>query len=373
MASLNLPVVQLGAGFIGQTHSQAMTRASHSRREPSVSADLWALADHDAILAANVAERFGWQKTTTDWTELLNDKARLFVNAGPNDVHIEPSIAAARAGIDVFCEKPLAGTAEEAHTLWKSVDGTGVNHRAAFLHRFIPALQFARRIIQEGDLGEIVHFRSQFLLNMVGPDGMLSWRFDRGIAGSGAVGDLGSHHIDVARYLVGEIKEVQAMSKTWVTDPTGQISDVNDDYFAAVASLENGATAVFEASRIAAAHSLTGRIEVDGTKGSLSFDMERLNEITTRSPQHGFQVRLVTQSSDPSAGFDVPVGIQGAHPVGWNDCFALQAYDVLALAAGAIKDSVAATFEDGYQVAEIVETIEKSAAMGERLPVVMRT
>jgi len=372
MPSHVIPTVQLGAGFIGQMHSLAMSRAAHSRRDVSVRPELMALADRDLELATEVADRYGWRRTTADWEEIVEPDGRLFVNAGPNDMHLAPTVAAAQAGLDVFCEKPLATTADEAHRLWQQVAATGVNHRCAFLHRFIPALQLARRIIRDGEIGTVLHFRSQFLLDMLG-DGPLTWRFDRGLAGAGAVGDLGSHHIDVARFLVGEVTHVQASSRTWSADPTGAITDVNDDYFACVASLDQGATAVFEASRIAAAHSLTGRIEVDGTKGSISFDMERLNEIVVRKPQLGTTMRLATQAGDPGAGFELPVGIQGAHPIGWSDCFALQAYDVLALASGAIAESPGATFEDGYRVAEIVESIERSAASGERQAVGFRS
>jgi predicted dehydrogenase len=373
MTKTPVRVGMLGAGFIGQMHSLAFRSAGYSRAEPAVRPELIALADHNEKLAAEVADRYDWPATTTDWRELLSHDLDLFVNAGPNDLHLEASVAAAQASIPVFCEKPLASTADEGHRLWKAVSSHGVMHRCAFMHRFIPALQLARQMVQAGELGEVRHFRSTFALNMLGPNGEISWRFDRDHAGAGAIGDLGSHHIDVARFIVGEVTRVSAMVKTWTTDPTHRIERINDDAFVAVAELDNGATAVFEASRANPAHNLTGRIEVDGTRRSISWNMERLNELVIRDPGQGPRVQLVTRPGHPLEGFWLPGGIQGSHPLGWNECFAHQAHDILGLASGKLQQSVAATFEDGYRVAEIVDTIEAAAESGTTLPVTFRS
>lgn len=373
MTKTPIRVGMLGAGFIGQMHSLACRNAGYSRREPAVGADLVVLADRDEKLAAEVANRYDWSATTTDWPELFDSDLGLFINAGPNDLHREASVAAAEAGIPVFCEKPLASTADEAYQLWKSVERHGVMHRCAFMHRFIPAIQLARQLVQAGELGEIRHFRSSFLLNMLGPGGEVSWRFDADRAGAGAVGDLGSHHIDVARFVVGEVLAVNAITTTWTTDPLGKISRINDDHFAALGVLENGATAVFEASRTAAAHNLSGRIEIDGTKRSLAWNLERLNELEIREPGRGPRVQPVTRPGHPLEGFWLPGGLQGSHPLGWNECFAHQAHDILALASGKLSESVAATFEDGYRVAEIVDAIQTSAKSGSRVEVPFRS
>jgi predicted dehydrogenase len=372
MAKTRVRVGMLGAGFIGQMHSLAFRNAGYARAEPAVAAELVRLADRDEKLAAEVADRYDWAATTTEWRELLTPDLGLFINAGPNDLHATASVAAAEAGIAVFCEKPLAATAEQAHQLWKAVDAHGVPHRCAFMHRFIPALQLARHMVRAGELGEVRHFRSTFALNMLGPGGELSWRFDRDTAGAGALGDLGSHHIDVARFVVGEVRQVSALTKSWTTDPAGKITHVNDDAFVALGLLEGGATAVFEASRTAPTHNLTGRIEIDGTHRSVAWTMERLNELIIREPGRGPRVQLATRPGDPIEGFWLPGGVQGSHPLGWNECFAQQAHDILALAAGKRTDSPAATFEDGYRVAEIVNTIETAAAAGATLPVTFR-
>jgi predicted dehydrogenase len=373
MAKTSVRVGMLGAGFIGQMHSLALRNASYSRAEPAVAAELLTLADQNQKLAAEVAERYDWAAVATDWRELFTTELDLFINAGPNHLHAQASVAAAEAGLAVFCEKPLAATAEEAYRLWKAVEGHRVMHRCAFMHRFIPAVQLARHMVQAGDLGDVRHFRSTFALNMFGPNGELSWRFDRDHAGAGALGDLGSHHIDLARFIVGEVRQVSALTQTWTTDPLGKITHVNDDAFAAIGLLEGGTTAVFEASRTDAAHNLTGRIEIDGTRRSLSWSMERLNELVIREPGRGPRIQPVTRPGHPLEGFWLPGGLQGSHPLGWNECFAHQAHDILALACGKRTDSPAATFADGYRVAEIVDTIAQAAATGATLPVKFRS
>ena len=172
---------------------------------------------------------------------------------------------------------------ESALDLLINIQKTDVKHMCAFIHRFIPSLQLAHKIIKSGEIGEVQHFRSQFLLDMREADGSLTWRFIKALAGGGASGDLGSHHIDVARFLVGEIEEVCATTRTWSEGN----KDINDDSFSAIAHIENGAIATIEASRITPGHALTGRIEIDGTKGTISFDMERLNELTITEKNKG--------------------------------------------------------------------------------------
>ena len=176
---------QLGAGFIGQMHSLAFGEVHRLRREPVVTAELVALTDRDRELAKTVAARYRWAEVVGDWRDIVaRPDIDLFLNSGPNDLHAEPCIAAARAGKHVFVEKPLARTGDEAWTLWQGVAATGVKHMCAFMHRFIPALRLARTMIADGELGEIRHYRSTFLLNMVDPEGPLSWRSRRGFFSS---------------------------------------------------------------------------------------------------------------------------------------------------------------------------------------------
>jgi predicted dehydrogenase len=353
----------LGAGFIGQMHSLSLGDVSRARREPIIHPSLIAIAERNETLAHMMVDRYGWREIVTDWRSLISrSDIDLFVNAGPNELHGEPSIAAAQSGKHVFCEKPLARSGEEAFSIFKDVETTGVKHMCAFMYRFVPALRLARQMIAAGDIGKVRHYRSTFLLNMLEPGAGLSWRFDRDNAGAGALGDLGSHYIDQARYLVGEVTEVTALSKTWTTDPAGKIKNVNDDWFGAVAFLENDATAVFEACRVDAPHALTGRIEIDGTEGSLRFEVERLNELEHRVPGQGPRTLMALRPGHPFNDFFLPVGLQGSHPVGWRDCFAFQIYEMVSAIVQQREISPeAATLRDGYRVAEIVDTIARSA------------
>jgi predicted dehydrogenase len=353
----------LGAGFIGQMHSLSLGDVGRARREPMIHPDLVAIAERDGAVARMMVERYVWREIVTDWHSLVTrSDIDLLVNAGPNKLHGEPSIAAAQNGKHVFCEKPLARSGEEAFSIFKAVEATGVKHMCAFMYRFVPALRLAKKMIAAGDIGEVRHYRSTFLLNMLEPGSGLSWRFDQDTAGAGALGDLGSHYIDQARYLVGEVTEVTALSKTWTTDPAGKIKNVNDDWFGAVALLENDATAVFEACRVDAPHALTGRIEIDGTEGSLRFEVERLNELEHRVPGQGPRTLMALRPNHPFSDFFLPVGLQGSHPVGWRDCFAFQIYEMVSAIVQQREISPeAATLRDGYRVAEIVDTIARSA------------
>jgi predicted dehydrogenase len=356
----------LGAGFIGQMHSLTFGALVRARLKPQVDARLVLLAETNRALAEEVQQRYGWEAVTSDWREAVAHSAvKVFVNSGPNDAHGEPNIEAARQGKHIFSEKPLGRTAREAYDMWQAAEAAGAKHMCAYIHRFIPALQLARSMIAAGEIGRVRHFRSDFLIDMQHPDGSLSWRYSKSAAGGGASGDLGSHHIDQARFLVGEVRRVGALTKSWSKDAKGRIVDVNDDWFVAGAELEGGVTAVFEASRVTEGHSLTGRIEVDGTLGTLRWDMERVSELHFTEPRKGTRLIKAVAPEHPYSGFWLPVGIQGAFAVGWRDCFYHQAHHMLAAVAGDTTiGPIGATFEDGYKVAEIVDTILHSAETG---------
>lgn len=356
-------VGQLGAGFIGKVHSLAYRNAAASQRPIGARVELRAIADARPELAEAAVSQYGWGDSAPDWRALVTDpEIELFDNAAPNTLHAEPCRLAAEQGKHILCEKPLAPTAAQAYETWQAVERTGVLHLCAFMYRFIPAIRHARDLIRAGQLGDIRHFRSSFLLSFaVDPTVPMSWRFDER-QGAGALGDLGSHHIDLARFLVAEIERVAATSKIFVPErPGGTVT--NDDSFSAIAELANGATASFEGSRVAGNHALTSRIEIDGTKGSLAFDLERLNELTvSERGRAGFRPFLVTQADHPYSDFWFPVGIQGQHPIGWADCFAHQAHCLLsAIASRSPLPDFAPTLREGYLVAEVVDTIKRAA------------
>src|SRR5262245_6977599 len=189
--SRKIGVGMLGYAFMGTAHSFAL-RAVGAVAQPAVPEPrLVAISGRDEAKLAAAAERLGWEETATDWQELIADeRVDLFDNAGPNNLHAEPTIAAAEAGKHVFCEKPLGVDAEQAHAIWSAAEAAGVVHMTAFNYRFFPALRLAREMIAAGELGEIHHFRSAFLdASAVDPDQRkTSWRFQREAAGSGALG-----------------------------------------------------------------------------------------------------------------------------------------------------------------------------------------
>jgi len=365
----------LGAGFIGQMHSLTFGSVGASKQEPRLSGKLLTLADTNLALAEEVQKRYGWERISADWHAAVDSPAvEIFINSGPNDAHAEPSIAAAALGKHLFSEKPLARTADEAFSIWRAAEASGVRHMCAYIHRFIPALQLARRMIAGGEIGRIRHFRSNFLIDMQHPDRSLSWRYSTSRAGGGATGDLGSHHIDQARFLVGEVRRVHAMLKTWSRDAAARITDVNDDWFVAGAELDNDVTAAFEASRVSEGHPLTGRIEVDGTLGTLRWEMSRVSELHLTERRKGQRTISVVAPEHPYSDFWLPVGIQGSFAIGWRDGFFHQARHMLAaVALGEAVGPIGATFEDGYRVAEIVDAIRRSAEKGSGEEVKFRT
>lgn len=364
-----LAVNMLGAGFIGSFHSFALRMQSLIKNPPGKPIVLKTLADLNDETRKSVQARFGWEKTIGDWQELVNDPAvDIFVNAGPNNLHAEPSVAALRNGKHVFCEKPLAEDSDKAFEMWKAASGSKLVHQAAFVYRFVPAVRHMREIVRSGAIGEVTHYRSNYLMNnYLQKDLPFSWRLDRKIAGSGTFGDLGAHHIDAARFIVGEIAEVGTLARIAVPEIDGRKVEV-DDGFVSIISFERGAIGTIEASRVAAGYQHTSRFQVDGTKGSLRFDVARLNELEIADNlTSGFRTIQVIQQNQPFADFWWEGGVQGSHPIGWVECFVHQMNHFLMAVLGEHAVApLAATFEDGYRTAEIGETMIRSWKSGKR-------
>src|SRR5215208_1124262 len=266
-------VGMLGYAFMGKAHSNAYKTLAYMTWPPPLLPQLIAIAGRNEEGVAEAARRYGFAGHATDWRAVVaDDRVALFDNAGPNNLHAEPTIAAAEAGKHVICEKPLGRDAGESYETWQRVAAAGVKHMCAFNYRFVPAVRLAREMIEAGELGEILHFRGAYLQEWGATDAAL-WRFDKAAAGSGALGDLAAHVVDLARYLVGEIEAVSALTATF--QPGREV----DDAVEAAVAFEGGAVGTIESSRFATGRKNALCWEINGAKGSIAFDLERLNEL----------------------------------------------------------------------------------------------
>jgi predicted dehydrogenase len=357
-------VGMLGYAFMGRAHAHAYRTLSYMMWPPPLVPELILISGRDEGKVADAAARYGFADSATDWRDVVADeRIGLFDNSGPNHLHAEPTVAAARAGKHVVCEKPLGRNADEAYETWQAVASAGVQHLCAFNYRFVPAVRLARELIASGEVGEIHHFRASYLQDW-GAAESDAWRFDQSLAGSGALGDLGAHVIDLARYLVGEIADVAGHLATFWPQRTV------DDAFEAAIRFADGAAGTLEASRFATGRKNALRWEVNGSRGSIAFDLERLNELEVceASPgrTQGFRRVLVTEADHPFIANWWPPG----HIIGWEHTFAHELHHLLGAIAG--EGSVTpdgADFRDGYRAAEVCDAIVASSDGGERVTV----
>jgi predicted dehydrogenase len=361
-------VGMLGYAFMGKAHSHALHSLPHMVYPPPAVPFLAAIAGRDASAVQEAAARYGYARAYTDWRELVADpQVELFDNGGPNDAHAEPSIAAAEAGKHVLCEKPLGRSAAEARTMLEAVRRAGVKHMVGFNYRFVPAIRYAYELIQSGALGTIYHFRARYLQDwLADPSAAFSWRLAEGTAGSGALGDLGSHAIDLARFLIGEPASVTAISRTFTAErPGGRVTV--DDAFEATVEFASGAIGTLEASRVALGRKNGLAIEVNGSEGSLSFDLQRLNELLVYTKASGgFSDVLVTEPTHPFMRNWWPTG----HIIGWEHTFVHELAHLFdAIANDAPVAPYGATFEDGYRAAVVCDAIAQSARERVSVPI----
>jgi predicted dehydrogenase len=370
-----LEVGVLGYRFMGKAHANAMARLPMFFPDaPQVVRHT--LVGRDQAALEEAAGRLGFATVATDWREAI-DEVDVFYNLGPNHVHPGPSIAALEADVPVLCEKPLAPTLAEAERMRDAAADSHALAGCAFNYRFVPAIQYAKRLVDAGELGEIRQVRGSYLQDwLVDPEAPWSWRNDEELAGSGALGDLGAHTIDLARFLVGdadgggEIERVSGHLRTFVDerpvpgDDTPETRPVTvDDAYSAQAAFEGGAAATFEASRVATGHKNDHSIAVHGTEGSLRFSLERLNELEVLTGDaRGYETVLVTDESDPYVDHWWPPG----HVVGWEHTFVHENYEFLS--AVAHGEEFHPSFEDGYRVQRVLDAIQASDETGEWVP-----
>jgi predicted dehydrogenase len=372
-------VGMLGYAFMGKAHSNAMKKLPYMIYPPAAVPRLAAIAGRNAAAVAEAAKRFGYQKTYTDWRAMIEDPdVQLLDNGGPNNLHAEPSILAAQLGKHVLCEKPLARSAAEAKAMWDAVEKAGVKHMTAFNYRFVPAVRMIRDLIDQGAFGRIYHWRAVYLQEWIMPHygTPMIWRLNRELAGSGALGDLGAHIIDLAHYLVGGVKSVSALTKTFIQqrdrDEGGAgVVDV-DDAFAAAVEFENGAIGTLESTRFAAGRKNHNVFEINAEKGSVRFNLERMNEAEVfwvdEQPQatQGFHNVLVSESHHPWWKHWWPQG----HIIGWEHTFV---HEINHLLEAIVHDQPVgphgATFEDGYRCAVVCDAIVESSQSGRRVDI----
>jgi predicted dehydrogenase len=373
-------VGMLGYAFMGRAHSNAYKKIPHMMYPPPAIPHLVAICGRDEEAVAEAARRYGYEGYYTDWRQMLEDDSiQLFDNGGPNNAHAEPCIVAAQAGKHVFCEKPLARTAEEAQQMLDAATKAGVKHMTAFNYRFVPAIRQARNLIESGALGQIYHFRAMYLQEWIMPHygEPLIWRVDKKLAGSGAIGDLGAHIVDLAHFLVGDIKTLSAMTRTFIderplSDGSGTGKVEVDDAFVATVEFENGAIGTLESSRFAGGRKNYEVLEINGEKGSIHFNLERLNELQVfwvgEEPREtqGFHNVLITEDYHPWLEHWWPQG----HIIGWEHTFV---HEITHLLDCIVNDKhvapYGATFEDGYRAAVVCDAIAESAAQKKQVDI----
>ncbi len=373
-------VGMLGYAFMGKAHSNAYKKIPYMMYPPPAVPVLAAICGRNEDAVAEAARRYGYAKYYTDWREMLkDDNVQLFDNGAPNNMHAEPSIAAAQAGKHVFCEKPLGRNPAESKAMWEAAEKAGVKHMTAFNYRFVPAIRQARELIESGALGRIYHYRAVYLQEwiMAHYGTPMIWRLNKAEAGAGALGDLGAHIIDLGRFLVGEIESVGAMTRTFIPERPlgdGSLAKVDvDDAFVATVGFANGAIGTLEATRFAAGRKNHEVIEINGEKGSLVFDLERLNELEVywvgegRKETQGFTNVLISEPYHPWWSNWWPQG----HMIGWEHSFVHELTHFLDCIVND-KDVApyGATFEDGYRADCVCAAIAESAQTRRQVDVV---
>lgn len=376
MAKPKLNVAMIGYKFMGKAHSNAYRQVARMM-DPAAEPVMKLLVGRtpDALQAA--ATEYGWENTETDWRKAIRRSDIDIVDiCTANDVHMEMALAALKAGKHVFCEKPLAMNLKQANKMAQAAVDAGVKHMVNFNYRTCPAVALAKQLIDEGRIGKIFHWRGYYLQDwIIDPSFPLVWRLDKNVAGSGAHGDLNAHIIDMALWLVGGISEVSSAMETFVkrrptqAQTTGGLTaaagegygDVTvDDAVISLARFENGAIGTFEATRFAASHKNDLSFEINGDKGSIRFDFERMNELqyfNREDPAHvqGYRTILATESIHPYMNAWWPPG----HVIGYEHGFTHNIYNLL----NAIANDKPASpdFIEGARVNAVLDAMSKSA------------
>lgn len=326
------------------------------------------------------AKTLGWDEVDCDWERVVNRKDIDIVDVStPGYLHHPMVIAAAKAGKHIFCEKPLANTLTEAKEMLKAVEKAGVMHMVNFNYRRVPAVALAKKLIQEGRIGDVYHYHGAYLQDwIISPDFPLVWRLDKKYAGSGALGDIAAHAADLAEFLIGDIDTVTGMMTTFIKERPlvsggggawgakgqkgkGKVTVDDDANF--LARFKSGAVGVFETSRFAGGRRNFNTFEIYGSKGSMAFNNERMNELeiydrTEPSETQGFKNIIVTQSEHPYVGNWWPPG----HIIGYEHAFVHGVADFLtAIEKNRLPEP---NFRHGARNQSVLDSIERSSKSG---------
>ncbi|WP_028643173.1 Gfo/Idh/MocA family protein [Nocardioides sp. URHA0020] len=380
--SSSLRVAMVGHAFMGNAHSQAWRTAPHFFDLPR-HPEMTVVVGRDAGRAAEAAARLGWAESSTDWREVVaRDDIDVVDICTPGDTHAEIAIAALAAGKHVLCEKPLANTVAEAEAMTAAADQArahGVRAMVGFTYRRVPAIALARQLVAEGRLGDIRHVRAQYLQDWIAdPEAPLSWRLDKAKAGSGALGDIGAHIVDLTQFITGSrITELTGRLETFVKERPYAAGDTSgslggggssvergpvtvDDAASFLATFDGGAMGVFEATRFATGRKNAIRIEVNGSLGSLAFDFEDMNVLEYVDARDdaeiaGFRRILATEPVHPYVAAWWPPG----HGLGYEHGFTHQVVDLVTAIADGTDPSP--SFADGLNVQRVLDAVETSS------------
>ncbi|NJP34674.1 Gfo/Idh/MocA family oxidoreductase [Micromonospora sp. HSS6-12] len=382
-----LRVGMVGYAFMGAAHSQAWRTVNRVYDLPA-RARMALICGRDTGKVAEAADRLGWEAYTTDWRDLIaRDDVDVVDVCTPGDSHAEIALAALAAGKHVLCEKPLANTVSEARAMAAAAataQAAGVRSMCGFNYRRVPAVTMMRQLVADGRLGVIRHVRATYLQDwIVDPQFPLVWRLQKDKAGSGALGDIGAHIIDLTQYVTGQlITGVSAVTETFVKErplpagSSGLAATVDgdghrpatgpvtvDDAAVFVARLDGGALATYEASRFATGRKNALRVEINGSLGSVVFDLERLNELefydaTRPAAEQGFSRILVTEGEHPYMSAWWPPG----HIIGYEHSFTHQMRDFIEAVATGVDP--APSFADALQVQLVLDAVGRSAELG---------
>jgi predicted dehydrogenase len=374
-----LSVGMVGYAFMGAAHSQAWASAPRFFDLPLLPT-MSVVCGRDSARVVQAADKLGWADTETDWRRLLKrDDIDLIDICTPGDTHAEIAIAALDAGKHVLCEKPLANTVEEAESMVEAAEraaARGVRAMVGFTYRRVPAIALARRLVEAGRIGEIRHVRAQYLQDwLADAESPLTWRLDKEKAGSGALGDIGAHIIDLTQFITGDrLREVSGQLQTFVDERpvaaehaglSGTASAERgpvtvDDAAVFLGRFAGGALGVFEATRSATGRKNAIRIEINGSLGSLAFDFEDMNvlnvhDATEPAESAGFRRILVTEPGHPYVAGWWPPG----HGLGYEHAFTHQVVDLVTAIADGTDPRP--TFADGLQVQRVLAAVETSS------------